>query len=68
LLVEVIKGLVIGGKEEIEKFSGILKKDMVEASERSDVEFINKVIVPILRAEDRVPVTISTLDEDKHLL
>ena len=67
LLVDVIKALVIDGEEEIEKFSGIIKRDMVEASERSDIEFINKVIIPILRAEDLVPVTISTFDEDKKL-
>jgi hypothetical protein len=36
---------------------------MIEASERSDVEFINKVIMPILQAEEKVPITISMVDE-----
>ena len=36
---------------------------MISASDRSDVEFINKVIVPILQAEETVPITISMVDE-----
>jgi len=36
---------------------------MIAASDRSDVEFINKVIVPILQAEETIPITISTVDE-----
>ncbi len=63
--MSIIKDLVIGGEPEIESFSNILKEDMIEASERSDVEFINKVIVPILKAEEMVAVTISTIEEEK---
>ena len=63
LLVQIIRDLVIGGQAEIEAFSGKLKADMIEASERSDVEFINKVIMPILQAEEKVPITISMVDE-----
>jgi hypothetical protein len=48
LLVQIIRDLAIGSDKEIEAFSEKLKADMVAASERSDVEFINKVIVPIL--------------------
>ena len=44
-------------------FSEKLKKDMKVASERGDVEFINKVIVPILQAEEKIPITISMIDE-----
>ena len=36
---------------------------MKVASERGDVEFINKVIVPILQAEEKIPITISMIDE-----
>jgi|LauGreDrversion4_2_1035121.scaffolds.fasta_scaffold164179_1 hypothetical protein len=36
---------------------------MIASSERSDVEFINKVIVPILQAEENIPITISMIDE-----
>lgn len=63
LLVQIIRDLVIGGQAEIEAFSGKLKADMIQASERSDVEFINKVIMPILQAEEKVPITISMVDE-----
>lgn len=63
LLVQIIRDLVIGGKDEIEAFSSLLKTDMIASSERSDVEFINKVIVPILQAEEKVPITISMIDE-----
>lgn len=65
LIVLIIRELVIGGEEEIEAFSNILKADMIEASERGDVEFINKVIVPVLKAEEMVAITISTIDEEK---
>ncbi len=36
---------------------------MKVASERGDVEFINKVIVPILQVEEKIPITISMIDE-----
>lgn len=43
----------------------MLKEDMVLASEKGDVEFINKVIVPILHAEEKMPITISIVDPNK---
>lgn len=43
----------------------MLKTDMIRASELGDVDFINKVIVPILHAEEKVPITISILDKSK---
>lgn len=49
----------------MEKLSTILKEDMVSASDRGDVDFINKVIVPILHAEEKVPITISIIDKGK---
>jgi hypothetical protein len=48
LLVDIIKELVLVSDFEIEAFSSILKADIIEASKRGDVDFINKVIVPIL--------------------
>lgn len=53
----------MGGENELELFSTLLKEDLVLASEKEDVDFINKVIVPILHAEEKVPVTISIIDE-----
>jgi hypothetical protein len=43
----------------------MLKDDINEASSKSDVEFINKVIVPILHAEDNIPIDISLFDTKK---
>ena len=63
LLVHTIRDVIIGGENEIEEFSKILKEDIVLASDKGDVDFINKVIVPILHAEEKVPITISTVDE-----
>lgn len=40
-----------------------MKEDLVRASEKGDVDFINIVIVPILHAEEKVPITISVIDE-----
>lgn len=48
LLVCTIRDLILGGDDELEKFSELMKSDIVQASDRNDVEFINKVIVPIL--------------------
>ena len=62
LVVQTIKDLVISGEEEYDKLSSILKEDIISASEKGDIHFINKVIVPILHAEDKVPLTIS-IDE-----
>lgn len=58
-----IRDLILGGENELELFSTLLKEDLVLASEKEDVDFINKVIVPILHAEEKVPVTISIIDE-----
>lgn len=63
LLVFTIRDLVLGGEEEIETFSSLLKADIILASDKGDVDFINKVIVPILHAEEKIPITISTIDE-----
>ena len=38
---------------------------MILASEKGDVDFINKVIVPILHAEEKVPITISIIDKSR---
>jgi hypothetical protein len=67
LLVSIIRDLVLCGLTEIEAFSTFLKLDIVDASTRGDVEFINKVIVPILQAEERVPLTISTCENGGSL-
>ena len=58
-----IRDLILGGENELELFSTLLKEDLVLASEKEDVDFINKVIVPILHAEEKVPITISIIDE-----
>jgi ligand-binding sensor protein len=63
LLVHTIRDLILGGDDELEKFSELMKSDIVQASDRNDVEFINKVIVPILQAEEKVPVTISVVNQ-----
>ena len=58
-----IRDLILGGENELELVSTLLKEDLVLASEKEDVDFINKVIVPILHAEEKVPITISIIDE-----
>jgi hypothetical protein len=58
--------MVVGGVEEEERLSSLLKSDMIQASDKGDVEFINKVIVPILHAEKKIPISISLYDS--HLI
>lgn len=38
---------------------------MIRASDKGDVEFINKVIVPILHAEEKVPISLSVWNKSK---
>lgn len=54
--------MVIGSEEEEERLTLLLKEDMIIASEKGDVEFINKVIVPILHSELKVPISINLYD------
>jgi hypothetical protein len=63
LFVSTIRDSILGGTAELELFSSLLKADIGVASEKGDVEFINKVIVPILHAEEKVPITLSAVDE-----
>ena len=65
LLVWTIRDVLLGGPAELEAFSSLLQKDLVAASEAEDVAFINQVIVPILHAEEKVPVTISLVEDLK---
>ena len=46
--MNTIRDVLIGGEKELEDFSVKLKEDIIKASDKGDVEFINKVIVPIL--------------------
>lgn len=63
LFVSTIRDVIVGDESTIEEFSSLLKEDLVRASEKGDVSFINQVIVPILHAEEKVPITISITDE-----
>ena len=65
LLVNAISSLVLGSKPEEVKLTQLLREDMLLASERGDVAFINKVVVPLLHSEEKVPVTISVADLSK---
>lgn len=38
---------------------------MILASEKGDVDFINQVIVPILHAEDKIPISLSIFEQNK---
>lgn len=40
----------------------MLREDMIKASDIGDMNFINKVIVPILHTELKVPISISISD------
>ena len=51
------------GEEQIATFAALLKLDMADSAEIDDITFINKVIVPILHAEEKVPVTVSFYDK-----
>jgi hypothetical protein len=62
LIVQTIRDTILGGEDEIELFSTLLKEDLLKASGKGDVDFINKVIVPILHAEEKIPITISTFE------
>lgn len=48
LLMTVIRDLIIEDAGLIDNFSSLLKADMIAASSKNDIAFINKVIVPIL--------------------
>jgi|LauGreDrversion4_2_1035121.scaffolds.fasta_scaffold183613_3 hypothetical protein len=48
LLMTTIRDLILGDPALIDTFSTLLKRDMIEASSKNDIAFINKVIVPIL--------------------
>jgi hypothetical protein len=65
LLVWTIRDVLLGGPTELEAFSTLLQQDLVAASEAEDVAFINQVIVPILHAEEKVPVTLSLIEDLK---
>jgi hypothetical protein len=64
LLMTTMRDLILGDSTLIETFSSILKEDMVDASAKNDIAFINKVIVPVLKAEEMVPITISIVEEE----
>jgi hypothetical protein len=61
LLVWTIRDMI--GEEQIATFAALLKLDMADSAEIDDITFINKVIVPILHAEEKVPVTVSFYDK-----
>jgi hypothetical protein len=63
LLMTTTRDLILGDPTLIDTFSSILKQDMIDASSKNDIAFINKIIVPILQAEEMVPITISLVDE-----
>ena len=57
--------MVIGGEAAEEKLSNLLKQDIIIASDKGDVEFINQVIVSILHAEDRIPLSFNIYDKSE---
>ncbi len=63
LLMTTTRDLILGDSALIDTFSSILKQDIIDASSKNDIAFINKVIVPILQAEEMMPITISLVDE-----
>jgi hypothetical protein len=63
LLMTTTRDLILGDSALIDTFSSILKQDMIDASSKNDIAFISKVIVPILQAEEMMPITISLIDE-----
>lgn len=65
MFVQTIKELVIGGEEAEDKLSDLLKHDIVIASKKGDVEFINQVVVSILHAEDKIPVSFNIFDKSE---
>jgi hypothetical protein len=48
LLMTTTRDLILGDPTLIDTFSTLLKQDMIDASSKNDIAFINKVIVPIL--------------------
>eukprot|EP00347_Sterkiella_histriomuscorum_P007708 403347869 len=62
LLVDTLKQLFIMDTDVQIKYSQILKEDMKLASQIGDVEFISKVIVPILHSEKLENISISVRD------
>ena len=61
-MVQTISNLVIDGPEEQKSLAKTLQGDLLKATAASDVEFINKVIVPVLHSEKTVPITISVIN------
>jgi len=69
LSVEIIKSLVSGQPELEKEFSKIIIKDLDLLTNKRDLDFVNKVLVPVLRMEQVIPICLSPYDPDlKHCL
>ena len=64
LSVEIIKSLISGQAELEKELSAILIKDLVLLAGKRDLDFVNKVLVPVLRMEQVVPICLSPYDSD----
>eukprot|EP01022_Parablepharisma_sp_SALTPOND_P015993 TRINITY_DN22_c0_g3_i1.p1 TRINITY_DN22_c0_g3~~TRINITY_DN22_c0_g3_i1.p1 ORF type:complete len:4095 (+),score=552.02 TRINITY_DN22_c0_g3_i1:5895-18179(+) len=64
LSVEIIK-LLTSGQPELEKeMAKLIIKDLDLLATKRDLDFVNKVLVPILRMDQTVPVCLSPYDSD----
>jgi len=64
LSVEIIKTLTSGQTDLERDISKVLIKDLDLLSSKRDLDFVNKVLVPILRMEQTVPVCLAPYDSD----
>ena len=64
LAVELIKLLTSGKPEQEREMAKMIIKDLDLLASKRDLDFINKVLVPILRMEQTVPICLSPYDSD----
>lgn len=57
-VVDLIKGLVVGHASLEAELADLLIEDLEHLSEQRDMDFVNKVFLPLIKVEKAVPVTL----------
>jgi hypothetical protein len=57
-LVDLVKSLVAGHDALEEELAGMLIDDLDRLSEKRDMDFVNKVFVPLIKVERTLPITL----------
>ncbi len=64
LMIELIKQLTAGESDLEKQLSSMLMKDLEYMSNIRDMNFVNKVFLPLLRVEKTIPVCLWPLDSE----